>query len=106
MQQILQPQFIAELRFKTTEEGGRQTPIWSGGFVNAAFNGEVSQWGGKTRFINVECLQPGDVGLAYLTFAFLIETPFKISEGMTFLICEGARITGFGTITKDLRSSK
>src|SRR5205809_727792 len=96
--------FKAELRFKSTADGGRLTPFRSGNIINTTFDGDLYvQWGAKTEFIDGEWLHPGGVTIAFLRF--ISEMRF-VKEGSRFQICEGEKVVGEGIVLNDFRQAK
>ncbi|NHA05719.1 elongation factor Tu [Mucilaginibacter sp. HC2] len=94
--------FIAELKYLTTEEGGRATPARSGYRPQLKFGFAEMQTSGRQIFIGRDMVYPGEKVIAEIT---IIAVPFfagKLYSGLQFEFREGARIIGTGTITNIL----
>lgn len=95
------PDFIAELKYRTAEEGGRTTPVFNSGYrPQVKFEFAELQTSGMQRFLNADIVYPGDSVLAELK---LLSTDFlkgQLKEGMFFEFLEGSRIIGTGTIIR------
>jgi translation elongation factor EF-Tu-like GTPase len=92
------PDFIAELKYRSTEEGGRKTPALTGIWQHLKFSFIEGYVGGKQRFLNKEIVYPGDdvkVEITVLSPEFLKNT---LSIGMRFTFGEASRTTGTGEI--------
>lgn len=97
-----QPDFIAELQYLTTEEGGRKTPAFSGYRPQVKFAFSNNQTSGQQKFINKETVYPGDkvfAEIAIISTDFLVD---KLEIGLAFDFREGSRIIGTGIITEIL----
>jgi len=91
--------FIAELEYLTTEEGGRVTPVHSGCRPQLKFAFAEMQTSGRQIFVGRDLVYPGEKVLAEIT---IIAVPFfagKLYSGLQFEFREGARIIGSGIIT-------
>lgn len=55
-----EPDFIAELKYKTTEDGGRKTPAFSGYRPQVKFPFSEMQTSGQQKFIDKKSVNPGD----------------------------------------------
>lgn len=92
--------FIAYLRYRTTDEGGRMTPAKSGYRPQVRFDFEKITSSGRQVFINKEWVFPGDAVEAEIT---LLSPQFfenKLFEGLKFEFIEGSKIIGIGEIQK------
>ncbi len=97
-----QPDFIAELRYKTTEEGGRKTPASNGYRPVVKFDFLEQQSSGQQMFIGKQKVFPGETVLAKITLATPQLFENKLEVGMEFNFNEGVAIIGYGTITEIL----
>lgn len=96
------PDFIAELIYKTTEEGGRQTPAHSGYRPQVKFAFSKVQTSGQQKFIDKDIVYPGDSVTAEIAILSVEFFQHQLSAGMTFEIREGSRVTGAGRILRIL----
>ena len=92
--------FIASVRYLTTEEGGRKTPVFSKyrGQVKISFS--EYQTSGEQTFLNKEIVYPGetvDTEIRLLSPQICVK---MLTEGISFEVREGSRIVGVGEITK------
>ncbi len=97
--------FIAILKYNTTEEGGRETPAFTGYRPQIKFDFSEKQTSGEQKFIDKAIVYPGDSVSAEIR---LLSSEFfqnKLCEGMNFDFREGNRIIGNGTITKMLNEN-
>ncbi|PHN06043.1 hypothetical protein [Flavilitoribacter nigricans] len=92
--------FIAELRYRTTEEGGRQRPVRSGYRPHIRFPVDDMLTSGQQTFINRTVVYPGD--RVYAEIEILAKDYFagKLREGMRFEFSEGSRLMGTGKILR------
>lgn len=95
----------AEIYFLTPQEGGRSTPAFSG--YRGQFFYEGMDCDAVQEYPDVEEVMPGETVRAYLAFLSPNLHYKKVYEGMTFLVREGERTVGKGTVTKiiDLEES-
>lgn len=92
--------FIAYLKYRTYEEGGRMTPVQSGYRPQVRFDFEKSTSSGRQVFINKECVFPGEEVEAEITLMSPHLFKNKLYEGVKFEFLEGAKIIGVGEILK------
>ncbi len=65
--------FVAILKYKTTEEGGRSTPVFKNDSIYKCYRPQVKfyfserQTSGAQMFIDKEIVHPGDVANAEIT---------------------------------------
>jgi translation elongation factor EF-Tu-like GTPase len=98
----MKPDFIATLYYKTSEEGGRNTPAQSGYRPTVKFPFDEMFTGSIQNFLDKESVKPGEVVEAQIT---IIATPYfkgKLSEGIDFVFTEGLTIIGTGVIKEIL----
>jgi len=94
--------FIAVLKYKTTEEGGRKTPAFTR--IRPAIKFPFSEYltSGEQIFINKDIVHPGETVEAEIKILAVDVFQNCLEEGMNFSFQEGSRITGTGRITKIL----
>ncbi|MDH5379722.1 MAG: hypothetical protein OEW75_02650 [Cyclobacteriaceae bacterium] len=90
--------FIAELQYLTTEEGGRKTPVKSGYRPQVKFDFDEMQTSGQQTFINKEWVNPGEHIKAKIKIVSPDHFAHTLSEGMAFEFREGATTIGTGKI--------
>lgn len=97
---ITQADFIAILKYRTAEDGGRQTA--AGTNIRPAIKFPFSEYmtSGQQTFINKELVYPGETVEAEIRILSVHIFKNSLEEGMEFEFREGPRITGIGTITK------
>ena len=91
--------FIAELKYLTTEEGGRQTPAFSGYRSQVKFDFDEMQTSGQQTFLNKDTVYPGDAVQAAIRIVAVEHFAHTLTVGMTFEFREGSRLIGTGKIT-------
>jgi len=90
--------FIAELQYLTTEQGGRKTPASSGYRPQVKFNFAEMQTSGQQIFIDKETVYPGekvDAKIKILSPDYFADC---LTEGMNFEFREGPTLIGTGQI--------
>jgi elongation factor Tu len=97
-----EPDFVAELIYRTTEEGGRQTPAFSGYRPQVKFPFSEMQTSGQQKFVDKEVVYPGDTVKAEIGIISLEFFQHQLSKGMSFEFREGSRVVGTGRIIKIL----
>jgi len=93
-----QADFIAELKYFSSEDGGRKTPAFSGYRPQIKFEFTEMQTSGEQTFLNKEIVYPGDTVKASIKILSIDYFSHKLSEGLTFEFREGSRIIGTGVI--------
>ncbi|MEC3877058.1 EF-Tu C-terminal domain-related protein [Chryseobacterium salviniae] len=92
--------FIAYLKYRTTDEGGRMTPAQSGYRPQVRFDFEKSTSSGRQVVINKDLVFPGE----YIETQITLMSPYlfenKLYVGLKFEFIEGAKIIGMGEILK------
>jgi translation elongation factor EF-Tu-like GTPase len=96
------PDFLAILKYHTSEEGGRRTPAKSGYRPQVKFDFEQMQTSGQQVFIDKEWVYPGDTVKAEITMVSPMIFTGRLVEGMVFQFREGARVIGTGHIIEIL----
>ena len=102
------PDIEAGIRFLTTEEGGRQTPVRSGYRPNHDFGVEGQLNDAVHQYIDKQWVAPGETVIAHLSFMAPEHHDIfggQLYEGFEFTVQEGARIVGRGRITKVLNEA-
>jgi hypothetical protein len=98
-QQLQNIDFIADLKYLTTEEGGRKTPVFSTGYrPQIKFDFDEMQTSGQQTFLNKEIVYPGDTVEAAIRLLSVEHFENTLIEGMTFEFREGSKIIGTGKI--------
>lgn len=92
--------FIALLKFKTTEEGGRIGFAKSGYRPQLSFDFEKITTSGRQIYIGKEMVFPGETIEAEITMLSPQFFEKKLSEGLEFKCIEGAKTIGTGKILK------
>jgi translation elongation factor EF-Tu-like GTPase len=96
------PDFVAQLKYRTTEEGGRHTPAFSGYRPQVKFPFREMQTSGQQNFIDKEVVYPGETVIAEIAILSVEFFQHQLSEGLVFEFREGSRIIGTGRILKVL----
>lgn len=92
--------FIAYLKYRTTDEGGRETPAQSGYRPQVRFDFEKITSSGRQVFINKKWVFPGEYVEAEITLMSPQFFENKLSVGLKFEFIEGSKIIGIGKILK------
>jgi hypothetical protein len=90
--------FIAELQYLTTEQGGRKTPASSGYRPQVKFDFTEMQTSGQQTFIDKESVYPGDKVDAKIKILSPDYFADCLTEGMNFEFREGSTLIGTGQI--------
>ncbi len=97
------PDFIAKLQYKTTEEGGRTTKVFSNYRPHIEFDGIPDLLtSGQQVFLDKEEVNPGDRVKAEITVLSSDLMKGKLHIGQRFKFCEGSRVIGTGEIASFL----
>jgi translation elongation factor EF-Tu-like GTPase len=94
--------FVAELNYLTTEQGGRRTPAYSGYWPQVKFAFSEMQTGGQQIFLDKEIVNPGESVKAEIS---LLSSEFlknSLKTGLVFEFREGSKIMGTGKILEIL----
>ncbi|AZA58932.1 MULTISPECIES: EF-Tu C-terminal domain-related protein [Chryseobacterium] len=92
--------FIAYLKYRTSDEGGRMTPTRTGYRPQVRFDFEKSTSSGRQVFINKDWVSPGENVEAEITLMSPHLFENKLYEGLNFEFIEGAKIIGVGEILR------
>ena len=99
------PDIEAEVRFLTTEQGGKRTACRTGYFPNHNFGIAGILNDARHSFPDVGEVRPGDTVRTQMTFIDPKAQKGRLYEGFEFTVQEGGRIVGHGRITKILNGS-
>ncbi len=94
--------FIAVLKYRTSEEGGRKTPANSGYMPQIKFPFTETQTGGHQTFVGKDLVQPGETIEAEIKLLFVEHFENTLVEGQEFEIREGTTVMGTGKIKQIL----
>ena len=92
------PDFIADLHYLTTEQGGRKTPVFTNYFPQVKFSFSKNQDGGRQKFLNKEVVNPGEDVIAEITLLDSQWCNNRLKTGLKFDIVEGPKLMGTGVI--------
>jgi len=92
--------FIAELNYLTTEQGGRKTPAMSNYRPQIKFGFDEMQTSGQQIFIDRKIVFPGDTVDAEIKISSTEHFANKLTEGMRFEFLEGSILIGTGKIKR------
>lgn len=90
--------FIAVVKFRTTDQGGRKTPAFTSYRPQIKFDFSEKQTSGQLTFLDKDIAYPGDevdVEIELLTCEIFEN---KLTEGMDFEFIEASRIIGTGKV--------
>jgi translation elongation factor EF-Tu-like GTPase len=98
------PDLEAQVRYLSSSEGGRKSPVYSGYRPNHDFGlpGELND--GQHEYPGREWVQPGDSATALLWLLAPERQRRRLYVGFEFKVQEGPRIVGIGTITNVLNA--
>ncbi len=97
--------FIAELKYKTTEQGGWKTPAQSGYRPQLKFEFTEIQTSGHQFFIGTDNVNPGETVSAQIGMNSTELYKNKLEVGTEFEFREGTIIIGIGKITEIMNKS-
>ena len=97
-QQNSKADFIAELTFRSTEEGGRRTPARSGYRPQVKFIFDDMQTSGEQTYIDRDWVFPGDSVTATIRIIAVEHFQNKLTSGLTFEFREASTVIGTGRI--------
>ncbi|MBN8856556.1 MAG: hypothetical protein BGO55_24110 [Sphingobacteriales bacterium 50-39] len=98
------PDFVAMLKYRTAEEGGRTMPAHSGYRPQIKFGFEVMQTSGQQVFIGKDTVRPGETVTAEITMVSPHLFHGRLLCGMAFEFREGAKVIGTGEIIELLNT--
>ena len=92
--------FIAELKYRTTEHRGRKIPANSGYRPQVKFDFTKMQTFGSQKSIGTDIVFHGETVLAEITVISPQFFEYRLEIGMEFEFREGSIIIGIGKITE------
>lgn len=99
------PDFIAQLKFLTTEESGRKKAARSGYRPHIEFEHYPEYLtSGYQQYLDKEEVLPGEKVVAAIKILGTEYFSKRLYPGKKFKFCEGPRIVGLGTITEVLNT--
>ncbi len=102
--QMMKPDFIADLKFLTTEEGGRKTPAHSKYRPHLEFNRyPPDKTSTQQVYIGRDIVQPGEKVQAEMTMIASDLYLRKLRVGEEFKFSEGDRLIGTGKVVRFIR---
>jgi translation elongation factor EF-Tu-like GTPase len=90
--------FIATVRYKNTQEGGRKDPVSTGYWPQLKFHFTEKQSGGRQTFIDKKLVHPGESAKASIKILSPHFFEHSLKEGLEFEIREGNTVVGTGVI--------
>jgi translation elongation factor EF-Tu-like GTPase len=90
----------AMITFLPTEHGGRSGPAMSEYRPQFYYAGH--DWDAIHTYPEIESVEPGQTVRAYLAFLSPEQHVGRVLPGMPFLVREGQRVVGYGTVTQVL----
>ncbi len=91
---------LADITLLTSAEGGRATPALTGYRPQLWY--DQCGWSAIHEYIDTESVVPGETARAFLTFVSPEPHIGKLYPQQTFVLCEGSRVIGSGTIIEIL----
>jgi len=99
------PDFIAELKYLTTEEGGRRAPANSGYRPHVKFPFSKMMTSGEQTFIGKDSVKPGETVKAEIMILSPQFFENMLEIGMQFEVGEGNRIVATGKLIEILNTN-
>jgi hypothetical protein len=93
-----QADFIATLKYRTADQGGRKTAVMSGYRPQIKFDFAEMQTSGQQTFIDRELVYPGDTVDAEIEIIGVDYFENTLAVGMEFEFREGSTVIGTGKI--------
>ncbi|MBI3207021.1 MAG: elongation factor Tu [Myxococcales bacterium] len=87
-----------ELTLLPTEHGGRHQPVFTGYRPQFYYSGH--DWDAPHEYPDVAQVNPGDTVRAFLAFLSPQEHVGHVKPGMAFLLREGQRVVGYGSVLR------
>lgn len=97
--------FIALLQYRTTDEGGRNTPAFSKYRPQIKFDFDEMQTSGEQTFIDKDIVYPGEEVKATIRIAAVLYFKGRLAKDMLFEFREGPRVIGTGKILEILNDT-
>jgi elongation factor Tu len=88
----------AEIYYLPPEHGGRSTPAFSGYRPQFYYRGR--DWDAQHEYLDTDRALPGETVRAHIEFLAPAQHLGKVVEGMPFLLREGNRTVGYGSVLK------
>ena len=98
------PDFIAKLKYRTTEQGGRMSYAASGYRPHVKFPWSNAMTSGEQIFMDRKKVYPGDTVKAWITILDHVTFKNSLIVGQEFEFREGFRTIGTGEILEILNS--
>ncbi|MBU2996642.1 hypothetical protein KO500_09355 [Cellulophaga baltica] len=98
------PDFIAELKYRTTEEGGRRTPASSGYRPHVKFPFSKTMTSGQQTFIRQDSVNPGETVKAEIMILSPQFFENMLEIGMEFEVGEGSHVVATGKLIEILNT--
>ncbi len=94
------PDFIAQVRYLSTEEGGRRTPARSG--YRPHFKLPYKEWltSCNQEFLDKEIVNPGDTVFAEMKILWIEAFEHCLAPGDSFSLGEGHKVVAQGTVNQ------
>ena len=93
-----------EITYLPTDRGGRSSPMTTGYRPQFYYDGQ--DWDAHHEYPDAELVYPGDTVRAFLEFLSPFEHVGRVVAGMPFLIREGNKTVGYGTVREVLDLQK
>jgi translation elongation factor EF-Tu-like GTPase len=90
--------FVAELKYRTAEEGGRNHPVLTGYRPHIKFPFSNFLTSAQQTFIDKDRVLPGETVTAYIKIISVEKFQNSLIEGMEFEFSEGPIVIGSGKI--------
>ncbi len=97
--------FIAELYFLSTENGGRKSFATSGYRPHLKFDFDERHTSGQQIYINQDCVFPGENVMAQISILSREYFENKLQNGFNFNFYEGPNLIGNGKIIEIINQS-
>ena len=89
------PDIEVEVRFLTTDEGGREGPVRSG--YRRVFHFDGTDWGTDQEYPGRDGVTLGETVTGHYWFIF---SPPRVFPGAEFMLREGVRVVARGVVTR------
>lgn len=98
------PDFIAELKYRKSDEGGRRTPARSGYRPHVKFPFSKTLTSGQQNFIGQDWVKPGETVKAEIMILSPEFFENMLEIGMEFEVGEGSNIVAIGKLIEILNT--
>ena len=92
--------FVARLKYRTAEQGGRSVPAHSGYRPTIKFQFDSMYTSGEQKFHGRSFVHPGQEVIADIRIVSVIYFAGRLSKGDNFIFTEGQTIIGSGEIVE------